>query len=433
MPEIQAFRAIRYDLGHVGSLGDVVAPPYDAISPELQEDLYRKHPCNMVRLILNRKEPGDTEADNCYLRARDLLRNWRSEGVLFTEADPALYVYHQQFTVGRQAHTRRGFIARLRLSRFGWGEVFPHKTTRSAVKIDRLMLITTCKANLSPVLGLYPDPDGEAQNLLERAVAGGTPIEAADPLGATHRLWPVTNPEVIASVVGAMGPKPIFLADGHHRYETACDYRAHLLQAGGLDSEHPANFVMMTCVAMEDPGLIALPTHRLFQGLPAMTAEELIARLGDYFETRPAGRGPEGAVTAWEDLETGDDQGAVALCTQADRQWVVAQLTGAGRERLARIAADCDEDARELGASIIDLLIVRELLGATDPPPPRYVHSLDDVIEGLRSDAFPLAALVLPATVEHLRAITLRGHRLPEKSTCFYPDLLSGLVINPLE
>ncbi|MCL4192531.1 MAG: DUF1015 family protein, partial [Thermoguttaceae bacterium] len=148
MPEIQAFRAIRYDLGHVGSLSDVVAPPYDVIGPELQDDLYKKHPCNVVRLILNRQEPGDDEANNRYTRARRFLKNWREEGVLFDEADPAVYVYHQEFTVEGQTFVRRGFMSRMRLSRFGEGIVFPHEETMSGPKMDRLMLTAICKVNL---------------------------------------------------------------------------------------------------------------------------------------------------------------------------------------------------------------------------------------------------------------------------------------------
>ena len=182
MPEIQAFRAIRYDLGHVGSLSDVVAPPYDVIDPDLQEQLYRKHPCNVVRLILNRIEPGDDdEVNNRYTRAKRFLKDWQSEGVLFSESDPAIYVYHQEFAYEGATYRRRGFMARLRLSRFGEGQVFPHEETLSGPKIDRLMLTTVCKANLSQVFGLYPDPASQAQRILDEAIA------------RSRRWWPPTT------------------------------------------------------------------------------------------------------------------------------------------------------------------------------------------------------------------------------------------------
>ena len=433
MPEIQAFRGIRYDLGHVGTLSDVVAPPYDVIGPELQEALYKKHPCNVVRLILNRQEPGDDEANNRYSRARKFLRNWQSEGVLFTEADPAVYVYHQEFTVGGVTCTRRGFMARVRLPRAGEPSVFPHEETMRAPKIDRLMLTAVCQANLSQVFGLYPDPANRTQPLLEDAIATLTPVEASDHLGVVHRLWPVTDVEVISAVAGAMGPKPIFIADGHHRYETACEYRDQVYDSGFLRPDHPANFVLMMCVAMEDPGLVVLPTHRLFRGLPSITSDQLRARLGECFTTRLVGRGPESAPAVWEDLQTTDDQGTLGFYTREDRQWLIAQLTDVGRAKMAEIAPDRDEPWRELGVSILHRLVVETLLGAPGLPEAEYVHLVEEVLTGLGAGEFPLAALVMPATVDHIRAVSLGGQRMPAKSTYFYPKLLSGLVINPLE
>ena len=433
MAEIQAFRGIRYDLGHVGSLGDVIAPPYDVISPELQNELYEKHPCNVVRLILNRQEPGDSEDNNRYTRARKFLKNWLSEGVLFTEADPAIYVYHQEFDAAGRHYVRRGFMARLRVSPFGQGEVFPHEETHSAAKADRLMLFTTCKANLSQVFGLYPDAECKAQNLLEEAIVGLTPVEATDHLGVVHRMWTVTDPEVIAAVAGVMGSKPIFIADGHHRYETACNYQKHIQDQGGMTPDHPANFVMMMFVAMDDPGLAVLPTHRLFTGVPELDADELAARLGDCFTCRVVGEDPELAMSLWEELETADDQGTLGLFTCKDNRWTLATLTDVGRAKLAEVAADHNEEWRGLGVAILHRLVLENLLGCTDLPKPNYVHLVDEVVEGLKTGDYPLAALVMPATVEHIRQISLRGERMPAKSTYFYPKLLSGLVINPLE
>jgi uncharacterized protein (DUF1015 family) len=434
MPEIQAFRALRYDLGHVGSLSDVVAPPYDVIDPDLQEQLYQKHPCNVVRLILNRIEPGDDdEVNNRYTRAKRFLKDWQSEGVLFTESDPAIYVYHQEFSYAGAAYTRRGFMARLRLSRFGEGQVFPHEETLSGPKVDRLMLTTVCKANLSQVFGLYPDPSNQARQILDEAIARLTPLVATDHLGVVNRLWAVTDVSAIAALSSLIGPRPIFIADGHHRYETACNYREHVLHSGGLTPEHPATFVLMMCVAMEDPGLIVLPTHRLFRGLPAMSSGELAARLGDCFAVRPAGHGPDAAADVWDDIATGSDQGTLGLFTQKDQQWTLATLTDAGRARMADVAKEHTEPWRALGVSILHRLLIENLLGGANLPKPKYVHLVEEVVAGLRSGEFPLAALVMPATVQDIRTISSSGERMPAKSTYFYPKLLSGLVINPLE
>ncbi|BBO31755.1 DUF1015 domain-containing protein [Lacipirellula parvula] len=458
MPAISAFRGIRYDLGHVGSLSDVIAPPYDVIDPALQDELYKKHPANVVRLILNRDEPGDDELGNRYTRAARFLRNWLREGVLFTEGDPAIYVYHQEFVERGQTFTRRGFMCRTRLERFGEGNIHPHEETHGGAKADRFKLWKMCRANLSQIFGLYPDPENEAQNILEVAIIGQTPLVATDHLGTIHRVWPVTDISVINQVSAVLAGKPAYIADGHHRYETALNLRDDLaaeFQARGeeLPSEHPANFVLMMCVSMSDEGMLVLPTHRLFRGLPAMTAEQLKAKLGEAFETEPAGNGPERAIGLWEEIELEGDQGTLGLYTAEDNQWTLARITDAGRLRMAEIAGDHCEEWQGLGVSILHRLLVDDLLTAgMNPaarlPAPKYVRTLDEVPVGLREgDAagrdltgqegsggrFELAALVMPATVEDIQAISNAGERMPAKSTFFFPKLLSGLVINPLE
>ena len=434
MAEIQAFRAVRYNLGKVGSLSDVIAPPYDVIGPELQDELYRKSPFNVVRLILNKIEPGDDDAvKNRYTRAARFLRDWQSDGVLYTDPDPAIYVYHQEFTAEGVTHNRRGFMARARLSPFGEGKVFPHEETLPGPKVDRLMLTTTTKCNLSQIFGLYPDPTNEAQSILDKAAAKLTPVVATDHLGVISRVWAVTDVSTIAAVSAVIGPKPVFVADGHHRYETACEYRRQIYESGFLGPDHPANFVLMMFVGMEDPGLIVMPTHRLFRGLPAISCEELSARLSPCFKLRPAGKGPDQANNVWEDIETGGNQGAIGLYAQKDQTWTLAELTDAGRTRMAEVAKEHTEEWRELGVALLHRLLIDDLLGGKDLPKPRYVHLVQEVVDGLKTGEFPLAALVMPATVQHIRSISLTGERMPAKSTYFYPKLLSGLVLNPLE
>ncbi|REK17226.1 MAG: DUF1015 domain-containing protein [Planctomycetota bacterium] len=434
MPEIHAFRGLRYDLGHVGSLSDVVAPPYDVISPQMQEELYKKHPANVVRLILNRHEPGDDDENNRYSRAAGFLHNWRREGVLFAEAQPALYVYHQVFAVGGQEFTRRGFMARVRLERFGEGKVYAHEETMSGPKQDRLLLTKACHANLSQIFGLYPDEGAGVQEQLEKAIAGEPAIEATDHLGVVHRLWPVTDVATVSAVTGLMGDKPMFIADGHHRYETACNYRDDLVSTRGpIEPHDAANFVLMMCVGMNDPGMIVLPTHRLFAAGAGLTAESLAATLGDLFECRTAGRGPERAREVWEEIETGGDQGTLGLFTRQDNTWTLATITSAGKEKMAELAQEHSTDWCGLGVSILHRLVVEHLLEGADWERPKYVHDVDEVVENLKGGEASLAALVMPATLDHIRSISEHNERMPAKSTYFYPKLLSGLVINPLD
>jgi uncharacterized protein (DUF1015 family) len=453
MPDISALHGIRYDLGHVGSLSNVIAPPYDVIDADLQQRLYDKHPANVVRLILNKDEAGDDEHNNRYTRAARQMRAWLRDGVLFHEANPAIYVYHQVFSEGGTEYTRRGFMSRVRLERFGEGNIYPHEETHGAAKADRFQLWQACKANLSQIFSLFPDPENRAQNILEKVIAGVAPLEATDHLGVVHRIWPVTDVSVITSVSAAMGNQPVYIADGHHRYETACNLRdqfaADLAERGEkLSPEHPANFVLMMLVSMSDPGMLVLATHRLFRGLPSMTAGQLRERLGDSFAAEPAGDGPDRARSLWEEIEMEGDQATLGLYTAADDQWTLVRLTDAGRKRMADVASDHSADWQGLGVSILHRLIVETLLDAANLPAPKYVRDIEEVVQGLKQgdaagrDAtgqagtggrFELAALVMPATVEHIRAISSHGERMPAKSTFFYPKLLSGLVINPLE
>lgn len=439
MAQISAFRGLRYDLGHVGSLSDVTAPPYDVIDPEFQDELYKKHPANVIRLILNREEPGDDEETNRYTRAAKFLKTWREEGVLKDEPEPAIYVYHQEFEAEGQKFVRHGFMTRVKLEPFGEGNIYPHEETHSAAKADRLKLINATQSNLSQIFGIYPDPENAAQSILDNAVIGQTPLEATDHLGVVHRIWPVSDLQIVNQVAAILGPKAVYVADGHHRYETACNYRNQLAGDGELDSNHPANYVLMMMVSMNDSGMIVLPTHRLFRGLPKMSSDELIAKLGDRFETKVVGEGEDLANSVWETIAVEDSQRTIGLYTPVDGRWVLARQTEAGQKRMAEIASDHSEDWQGLGVSILHRLLIEDCLGAADLPKPHYVHLVEEVVDGLQNgddenngDDFPLAALVMPATLEHIRKISEHGERMPAKSTYFYPKLQSGLVINPL-
>jgi uncharacterized protein (DUF1015 family) len=447
VPTIAPFHALRYDLKHVGSLSNVVCPPYDVIDPALQNQLYKQHPANFVRLELNRDEPGDSDANNRYTRAAKFLHNWRSEGVLYEEPQPAVYVYHQEFESEGKRHIRRGFMARCRLERFGEGKIYPHEETLSGPKQDRLLLTRACRANLSQIFGLYPDESNAAQSLLGSAAAQTKPVEATDHLGVVHRMWTITDPAVINELAAIMASKPLFIADGHHRYETACNYRDELAADARLSPDHPANFVLMTFVGMSDPGLLVLPTHRLFRGVPSMDSRQLAAKLGSAFTTRVAGEGSDLATTVWDEIQSAGDQGIIGIFTGSDERWTIAKVTEAGRRKMSEIAPEHSADWQGLGVALLHRLVVKTLLAAMNLPKPKYVHSVAEVIESLdqgdtaardatgvmgQGGPFELAALVMPASVDHIWAISQHGERMPAKSTYFYPKLIGGLVINPL-
>ncbi|HEV3122138.1 MAG TPA: DUF1015 domain-containing protein, partial [Isosphaeraceae bacterium] len=243
MPDVRPFRGVRYDLARIGALSSVVAPPYDVIGQELQDRLHEMSPYNIVRLELGRDEASDGPERNRYTRADRLLRDWQRTGILQEDQHPALYLVSQKFSVDGQSFTRSGFLARVRLEPFGQGSVYPHEQTLSGPKADRLALYRATRFNLSPVFGLYPDPDASVFRALEAKLSDHTPLEAIDHLGVVNHIWPVLDPEAHTAVQGLMGGRKIFIADGHHRYETGCTLRDELAAAGSLTGpDDPAHF-----------------------------------------------------------------------------------------------------------------------------------------------------------------------------------------------
>jgi uncharacterized protein (DUF1015 family) len=442
MPQTAPFAALRYNLEHVGSLSDVIAPPYDVIDPELQDQLYKRHPANVVRIILNRVEPGDA-GDERYERAAKFVEQWKSEGVLVHEDRPAFYVYHQQFEHEGKTINRRGFMARVRLQPFGEGKIYPHEETHPKAKVDRLKLTNATKQNNSQIFGLYPDPENQVITILDQACADVESVEATDHLGVRHIIWAVKDDAVIEQVSQLMQDKPMFVADGHHRYETACNYKAQLEDAQGpLPPDHPANFVMTMMVGMSDPGMIVLPTHRLLRGTPRFSTQQILDRLGDAFECKVLDGGLAAADQAWSEMEAADEQGLLGLYAADDNQWVLARAKPAAAEQMKALAADQSDQWRGLGVSLLHRLVIDELLGCKGHPKPTYVHDVGELVAGMRGEGsqaesdsdepYTFAALVMPAKLEHVEAISLHKERMPAKSTYFYPKLLSGLTFNPL-
>jgi uncharacterized protein (DUF1015 family) len=431
MPEIRPFRGVRYDMAQVGALSDVVAPPYDVIGPALQQALYDRSPHNIIRLELNREQPGDAPGHDRYARAAEFLRDWRKQGVLRDEPHPALYLYHQTFEVEGRTFTRKGFLARVRLEPFGEGRIYPHEQTLSGPKADRLALYNATGFNLSPVFGLYPDTANEVLAAVEAGLADRTPLEATDHLGVVNRLWPVVDQRAHTLVQGLMAPKPVFIADGHHRYETGLRYRDDLAAKGEISGpDDPANFVMMMLVSMSDPGLLILPTHRLVSGFPGLNWTELRDRLAPEFELSVAPGGPDQARAIWDAIERSGDQNVLGLGTVADGGWMLARL----RSDAAMDALVPDQSAewRALGVSILHELVLKKLLGGLGTPACRYVHLLSEVLDAVAARSCDLACLVPPAGMDHVEAIASNLEKMPPKSTYFYPKLLTGLVLNPL-
>lgn len=425
MADIRAFRGFRYDLGKVGALAEVVCPPYDVIDATLQQKLYDDSPYNAVRVELTRDDPATGE--DKYAHAARTLNGWVFGGALQQDTARSLYVYEQEFTAEGQTFTRRGFLARVRLEPFGTGRIFPHEQTLSGPKADRLKLYQATGFNISPVFGLYPDEQNEVTAALEAVVKHAPPLAAKDHLGVMNRLWVVTDQAVISKVIGQMGPKPVFIADGHHRYETGLKYRE---EVNPTDDEHPANFCLMMLVGMSDPGLIILPTHRLLSGLSAVTREQLKAAVAEHFDV--VGEF-DTAEACWEHVQLEDSQSVLGFGTVADNKWLAVKLRDASV--MGTLAPDQSAEWRGLAVSILHKLVIEKLvsekIGGT--PACTYVHLLKEVTDAVSAKQCQLACLVPPCGMEHVEEIAGNREKMPPKSTYFYPKVLTGLVFHSLK
>lgn len=432
MADIRGFRGFRYDLGQVGSLSDVVAPPYDVVDAALQKQLYDASPYNAIRVELTKDEPGDTDSENKYSRAGQTLRDWIAANVLRQDTSRSLYVYEQEFEAEGTTYTRRGFFARVRLEPFGTGRIFPHEQTMSGPKEDRLKLYRATGFQISPVFGLYPDAEGEVFRQLEPFTRKAPPLVAKDHLGVTNRLWVITDTHAISTVIGLMGPKPVFIADGHHRYETGLKYLEERKATGDVaDDEAAPNFCLMMLVGMSDPGLIILPTHRLVSGLPNVTSAQVQNAIASHFDIIE--RFGTDANGCWEHIQMDGSQSLLGFGTVADGEWFAAKLRDTAA--MVALAPEQSADWRGLGVSILHRLVldrlVKENLGST--PTLKFVHLLREVTEAVAAKDCQLAVLVPPATMGHVERIASNREKMPQKSTYFYPKLLTGLVYNSLK
>jgi uncharacterized protein (DUF1015 family) len=431
MNHIRPFRGITPNEAVVGALGDVVCPPYDIISPAEQEALYERSPYNIVRLELGREEPGDDVRDNRYTRAATTMSEWMAAGALLREDEPALYLYDQQFSLDGKAATRRGVLAALRLTPWSEGIVLPHEETMSKPKEDRLRLMRATECNLSPLFLLFEDDGGEARREMARLASARPDAEADTGDGQLHRIW-VVRGEVAGGLLAALRGAQLFMADGHHRYETALAYRDER-RAGDDDPAEDAayNFAMVLLVDAADPGLVVLPTHRMVRGIEPDRLEEMKARLGESFQVEGvdvAGQGPEGTARALLAAmeEAGESAPAIGLYEREG---------GARLLRLRRPERAAGGPAQLLDVDVLHGSIVEPLLGigpealkAGD----RVVYTRDaaEAVQAVDRGEFQAAFLLNPTKVNQVLATARAGGKMPQKSTYFYPKPATGLVMN---
>ncbi len=433
MATIFPFRALRYNPERV-SINDVVTQPYDKITPEMQEKYYQSSPHNLVRIILGKQERGDHDRSNVYARAAEYFRSWRSEGILVADPQPSIYVYSQQFSVPTElgkTYERRGFIALGQLEPYESGVVFRHEQTLSGPKLDRLNLLRATRAHFGQLFMLYNDPAGEIDEALVKITRYAPNVEICDEYNVRHRLW--MAPGLVDLIRRKMVDKKLIIADGHHRYETALNYQAERrAQDGKAGGDEPYDQVMMTFINMYSEGVVILPTHRVLTGLNGFDPVDFQKKAGQYFEIEAASADLDGR------------EATDVLQQEAERNIAIVAVMR-GKNLLLRLRAGaCDAllyglspQQRELDVVILHKVLIEGVLGITEESVREqkhiaYVRSAQEAIQRVHNGA-NLACLINPVRVGQVRDIAFAGEVLPQKSTDFYPKLLSGLTIYALE
>ncbi|HLH61629.1 MAG TPA: DUF1015 domain-containing protein [Ktedonobacteraceae bacterium] len=436
MADVQPLRGIRYAGEIVGDLGQIVTPPYDVISEGAQASYYERSPYNVIRLELSRDEPGDDSLNNRYTRAAETLAEWRLRGVLRQDSLPAYYLYQQKFTQNGQSYTRTSLLARVRLEPWSARVVLPHEHTLSKPKLDRLQLMRATAMNLSPLMSLYDDPQARIRKLLS-SYGANPEVKITDEVGEKHVLYAITDRQQIALIQDFFAERQLYIADGHHRYETALNYREEVLeQRRRLRADDAVNFVLMALIDIDDPGLVVLPTHRLVfdlsqDALDALTAE----RLAGYFTVRALGQAGETNAGALLRELAGAGKLAPSLVVQTvDHTWLLS-LNEWGRARMAQ--SGHSHAWNELDVAVAHTLLLEDLLGlraedVTAGAHIRYTRDAQQALEALGKREAQLALLLNPTRVRQVCEVADAGDKMPQKSTYFYPKLITGLVMNPL-
>ncbi len=417
MAVIVPFRGVRYNEKVTGKLAAVIAPPYDVITAEEQEQLYLQSPYNLIRLEYGKGFPGERAGDNRYTRAAADLEAWLQEKALLLEQRRSFYIYRQTFAVrGRTLH-RTGLIAALKLEPYSSRVVLPHEDTLAAPKKDRMELLRSCRANFSPIFGLFSDPEENFAGICNEVLQNKPLFHFDGGRGETHTLWSLQGKETEAPAA-LLAPKQIFIADGHHRYDTALQYS----QEAGGDRRPGSGYVLAVLVPLEDPGLVVLPFHRLPAALPPRQLELLSINVEKYFET--------------------EDRG---LLKELHMARFIAEIASRGKEgptmglllpRGAQLLTLKDKKrAGELDVSILKRLLLDPVLAGAACPERHLDFVIDeaDAQNAVLTGEAQAAFLLNPTPMEAVTARALKGENMPQKSTCFYPKLPSGLVIHHLD
>ncbi|MEW6615474.1 MAG: DUF1015 domain-containing protein [Thermodesulfobacteriota bacterium] len=443
MAILAPFRGIFYNQEKIGDVSLIVTPPYDVITKEEQEKYYQRHPNNIIRLDLGKDLPGDNDRTDKYTRSADYLKTWQEENILVRDDLPSIYYYQQEFTLRKeQRRTRTGFIALVKLEDFSSGVVLPHEKTMTGPKADRLKLMESCNANLSPIFSLYSDPEKKIDRIIERRQPVSPFIDFFDDKKTRHQLWKIHDKEIIHKITDAIKELPLFIADGHHRYETALNYSIQMREKNRRFNGNEAyNYVMMYLSNMDDDGLVILPTHRLVYNLNDFNLDLFYKKAEEYFHVEDFVF--NGSNDLWirgelfAELEKrGQSKHTFGVYVKDTNYFSL--LTMKNEDLLnSRVMDKIIPVLRGLDVNILQAFILNGILGISDRNMENqknvdFIEDGDEAIELVKKDKYQLVFLMNPTRVGQVNEAACERVRMPQKSTFFYPKLPSGLVINSL-
>jgi uncharacterized protein (DUF1015 family) len=444
MAIVAPFRGITYNSSRLNDFSKLVAPPYDVISEEGQEAYYRAHEYNVIRLILGKKKTGDSDWDNRYTRSADTFRRWEAQRILVRSSYPSIYLTSLTYDPGDGAarRTRWGIILLVRIEEEGSKVILPHERTFSAHKDDRLKLMRACGAQLSQIFGLYESKDDAVLNACRGALAHSHPLVSIDQEdGTRHALWVLQDPSIFTKVAESLRDRSIFIADGHHRYETARNYR-NLMRAryGRRPENRSYEFVMMYLTNMDDEGLTILPTHRLLRRSPVSESGELLDRIGAFFEIEPLDL-PEGKVSSlWprvrERLERrGMENTVIAFYPSGGGRCYFLTLRPGAKDQMGE---DLHPSLKELDVLVLSRFVFQKGFGFRKEDMDneeiiQYESNGSHAASLVESGACRMAFFLNPTRIEQVKEVAGNFQVMPRKSTYFYPKVLTGLVFNKLD
>jgi uncharacterized protein (DUF1015 family) len=439
---IAPFRGLHYNPAKVPDLTEVVTPPYDVIRPEEREVFAARNPYNMVHLILPQAEPGDDLLQNRYTRAGARFRQWEQDQVFIRDSQPAFYYWETDFHHTGRLYTRKGLAALVRLESLTSGGIRPHEQTFSAAKADRLELFKASQANFSPIFSLFPDRAGQVMSLLENGLPKIPLMDFKDTLGYVQRLYPVTDRDTVRGVHQALRGMTLFIADGHHRYETSLNYQKLMKQRYPQASpEAPFNYTLMYLSNMFDPDLVILMAHRLLGGPRLKNLEEswAMGRLKEYFEiiTLPA---VHEFGEAYDEFlqqslaEVPEGESAFILLGFGRKAWRLIMRPGVRQRVLAR---QMHPALAQLDVAVLNYLIFEKVLGLDaaaqdDQETCKYTSKINQAVTAVTKGEARLAFLLNPTRIEQVQEVASAGLIMPRKSTYFYPKVMSGLILSPI-